>query len=130
MHNMPGTFQRQISFIMKVLWWQRFGDQWWEGYFETIKLKKHCIDTSVLFHVIVLRTCLFIGMFFVIEDLRIPVVLQRDFERLQRCSHRHPNVFVLTVKEGTEEEGYTETTKYNRDRHIIYSPVPCGKSLI
>ena len=54
-------------------------------------------------------------------------MLQRDFEHLQICSYRYPNVFVLTAREGTEEEGYTETTKCDRDRLIIYLPVLGGK---
>ena len=57
-------------------------------------------------------------------------MLQRDFNHLEICTDKYPNVFVLTAKEGTEEEGYTETTKCDRDRHIIYSSVPCGKSLL
>lgn len=69
-------------------------------------------------------------MFYSLRDFNHPSLWQTDYDRLVLCENMYPNVFVLTTKEGTNKDRYTETLYCDETSHIIYSSKLRGQKLI
>ena len=72
-------------------------------------------------------------MYYVKKNVKVSKLTQGkhiDLNRIKICEDKYPNVFALTAAAGNKQDGYPEYTQTDKNRHIIYSLGPRGKSLL